>query len=101
RQLVHARLDAGRLVDGLGVAPGTESYRRHLGSTRNASLSHWTMRPPSRPAIQLYQTACRHPVARRSMTMAWSDAMTKYGPSLSTTTPFACPATLATAVFSG
>src|SRR6266702_8141805 len=43
----------------------------HAGSTRSAFLSCWVMRlSRATAATALYQTAWRHPVARRSMVIA-------------------------------
>ena len=61
--LVPLLLQAGAEPPGRGGA--------HAGSTRRAFLSCWVMRlSRGTPATVLYQTACRHPVARRSMVIA-------------------------------
>src|SRR5260221_8518295 len=83
-QLVQ-RGDGGfRAAAGGEVPARAESLRRgsaHAGSARSASLSCWVMRlSHAMPPTALYQTACRHPVARRSITIAPSEVISKYGP---------------------
>src|SRR5258708_31002575 len=98
-QLVQ-RGDGGfRAAAGGEVPARAESLRRgsaHAGSARSASLSCWVMRlSRAMPPTALYQTACRHPVARRSITIAPSEVISKYGPIRPTVTAGAPAAALA------
>src|SRR5262245_62818426 len=102
-QLVHrCHRGFGRLR-GVDVAAGAEppSVAAHRGATRSLSLSHWVIRDFSNAATLLYQTAWRHPVARRSMMISESQTMRKYGPTWSMVTAGSWPATAAIGVFSG
>jgi hypothetical protein len=69
RELVHARGRRRGPLTRQEVAARAQPGG-HAGSTRRASLSCWTIRESgATAATEEYQTACLHPVARRSITI--------------------------------
>ena len=83
-ELVHRGVGRLRAAARGQVAAGAEALgggSAHAGSTRSASLSCWVIAlSRGTPATALYQTACRQPVARRSITIGPAAVISKYGP---------------------